>query len=285
MTDAKTGLVRHDPRYWLFLDWTTLHKEGCPTVLSLWLLEALDKLVLLYRASGRKKEIKPLQVWSAHLRKSLLRLLGPEGLLADGYDEKGKVVRKYSIHAQTLALLTHLAPTQEKAMLEKRILPYIRGEEGFEAMPSAYWVTYVLTELSNRGYGGEVVAFITKHWAKMAEHGTTWETFEPSRGNESFSHAWSAHPLFHLMQILGGIRQTAPGWKAMAFDPTFIGDSLQCTVPTPLGPIHTSWKREGEKVDVRLDIPKGMEGTYQLPGGAAGSVVGKFSKILKTDRL
>jgi hypothetical protein len=38
-------------------------------------------------------------------------------------------------------------------------------------------------------------------------------------------------------------------------------------------------------VDVRLDIPKGMDGTYQLPGGAAGSVVGKFSKILKTDRL
>lgn len=285
MTDAKTGLVRHDSRYWLFLDWTTLHKEGCPTVLSLWLLEALDKLVLLYEASGRSKEIKPLQVWSAHLRKSLLRLLGPEGLLADGYDDKDKVVRKYSIHAQTLALLTHLAPKQEKAMLEKRILPYIRGEEGFEAMPSAYWVTYVLTELSQRGYGGEVVAFITKHWAKMAEHGTTWETFEPSRGNESFSHAWSAHPLFHLMQILGGIRQTAPGWKAMAFDPTFIGDSLQCTVPTPLGPIHTSWKREGEKVDVRLDIPKGMEGTYQLPGGAAGSVVGKLSKILKADRL
>jgi hypothetical protein len=87
------------------------------------------------------------------------------------------------------------------------------------------------------------------------------------------------------MQILGGIRQTAPGWKAMAFDPTFIGDSLQCTVPTPLGLIHTSWKRDGEKVDVRLDIPKGMEGTYQLPGGAAGSVVGKFSKILKADRL
>jgi hypothetical protein len=258
MTDPKTGLIRHDPRYWLFLDWTTLHKEGCPTVLSLWLLEALDKLVLLYGASGQKNKIKPLQVWSAHLRKSLLRLLGPDGLLADGYDAKGKVVKKYSIHSQTLALLTHLAPKQEKSMIEKRLLPYIRGEEVFEAMPSAYWVTYVLTELAKRGYGAEVVPFIKKHWTKMAEHGTTWETFEPGRGNESFSHAWSAHPLFHLMQILGGIRQTAPGWKTIAFDPTFIGDSLECTVPTPLGPIHSSWKRRGDTCAVELRLPKGI---------------------------
>ena len=258
MTDPKTGLIRHDPRYWLFLDWTTLHKEGCPTVLSLWLLEAIDKLVLLFGASGQKNEIKPLHVWSAHLRKSLLRLLGPNGLLADGYDAKGKVVRKYSIHSQTLALLTHLAPKQEKSMITKRLLPYIRGEEVFEAMPSAYWVTYVLTELAKRGYGAEVVPFIKKHWTKMAEHGTTWETFEPGRGNESFSHAWSAHPLFHLMQILGGIRQTAPGWKAIAFDPTFIGDSLECTVPTPLGPIHSSWKRRGDTCAVELRLPKGI---------------------------
>jgi hypothetical protein len=95
----------------------------------------------------------------------------------------------------------------------------------------------------------------------MAEHGTTWETFEPGLGNESFSHAWSAHPLFHLMQILGGIRQTAPGWKAITFDPSFLGDSLECTVPTPLGPIQSSWKRQGEKYDVELKLPKGITAT------------------------
>jgi hypothetical protein len=129
-------------------------------------------------------------------------------------------------------------------------------------MPSSYWVTYVLTELSKRGYCGEVVAFITKHWTKMAEHGTTWETFEPCLGNESFSHAWSAHPLFHLMQILGGIRQTSPGWKTIDFDPTFFGDSLECTVPTPLGPIRSSWKRKGGTCAVDLRLPKGITATH-----------------------
>jgi hypothetical protein len=143
-------------------------------------------------------------------------------------------------------------------MLEKRLLPYLRGEETFEAMPSSYWATYVLTELAIRGHGAEVAAFIKKHWAKMAEHGTTWETFEPVLGNESFSHAWSAHPLFHLMQILGGIRQTAPGWKRVTHDPCFVGDSLECTVPTPLGPIRSSWKRAGNEYEVHLKLPKGI---------------------------
>ncbi len=166
-----------------------MHKEGCPSILSPWLLEAPDKRVLLYEAVGRNNEINPLQVWSAALRKSLLRLLSPEGLLADGSDTKGNVVREYSIHSQTPALLTNLAPRYEKAIMEKWILPSIRGEETFEGMPSSYWVTYVLTELSKRGYSGEVRDFIRKHWTKMADHGTTWKTIEPGRRNESFSRA------------------------------------------------------------------------------------------------
>jgi hypothetical protein len=281
MTDAKTGLVRFDDRYWLFLDWTTLHREGCPSVLNLWLLEALDKLALLYAAAGRKAEAKPFEAWSKRLRASLQKLISKEGLLADGYDAKGKIVAKYSIHAQTLALITGLSPKHEKIMLEKSLLPYIRGEQIFEAMPSSYWVTYVLTELSKRGYGAEVIAFIKKHWTKMAEHGTTWETFEPGLGNESFSHAWSAHPIFHLMQILGGIRQTAPGWKAIAHEPLLLGESLECTVPTPHGPIISTWKRRGDTCAVELKLPKGVVASSRLPGHSGGSVRGSLSRKIK----
>jgi alpha-L-rhamnosidase len=267
MTDEKTGLVRFDPRYWLFLDWTTLHKEGCPSVLNLWLLEALDKLVELYHAAGREAPARPLAAWAKRLRKALLRLMSAEGLIADGYDAKGKIVAKYSLHSQTLAMITGLASKQEHAMLEKRLLPYIRGEEKFEAMPSAYWSTYLFTELSKRGHGAEVVAFIKKHWVKMAEHGTTWETFAPALGNESHSHAWSAHPLFHLMQIIGGIRQTSPGWKTVSYTPSFIGDSLDCAIPTPQGLIRSQWKRTGNKLRIALSLPPKISASCRLPEG------------------
>jgi len=44
--------------------------------------------------------------------------------------------------------------------------------------------------------------------------------FLKRRVMESFSHAWSAHPLYHLMEILGGVRQTGLAWKTISFAPT-----------------------------------------------------------------
>jgi hypothetical protein len=61
----------------------------------------------------------------------------------------------------------------------------------------------------------------------MAEHGTTWENFAPRRADESFSHAWSAHPLFHLMQTLGGVHQAAPAWKTINLRPGFPRHALR----------------------------------------------------------
>src|SRR5690606_9221744 len=45
---GKHGLVEYDDRYWLFLDWTTLFKEGAPSVYNLWLLIAFDKLAEMH---------------------------------------------------------------------------------------------------------------------------------------------------------------------------------------------------------------------------------------------
>ena len=98
-------------------------------------------------------------------------------------------------------------------MLEKVLLPYVRDESRPTATPSAYWSTYVLTELIKRGHEEEVVAFIRRRWRPMAEFGSTFEHWDPPRGDGSRSHAWSAHPLFHLMNTIGGVRQSAPAWR------------------------------------------------------------------------
>ncbi len=56
-------------------------------------------------------------------------------------------------------------------------MPFLRGEAATEIVPSAYWITYVYTELATRGYGAEVVADIEARWQKMAGFGTTFEDF------------------------------------------------------------------------------------------------------------
>ena len=276
-TDPATGLVTHDDRFWLFLDWTDIHKDGAPALLNLWLLLALDKLALLHRAADLDADAAPLEARSARLRTSLARLTGPDGFLRDGLDRRNQVVDTSSIHVQVLGLAAGVPGLDATAVEKKLLLPFIRGELRPKAAPSAYWITYVFTALTERGRGAEVVRFIEKHWAAMAAHGTTWENFAPERGAESHSHAWSAHPLFHLMQTVGGVLQTAPAWREITWRPVFRGDHASVVVPTPHGPITASWQRTAGDIRLDLQLPPGVTATLHLTGHDPMRVTGNFT--------
>lgn len=279
-TDPKTGLLGIDKRYWLFLDWTGLFKEGYSTVYNLWLLICLEKLAGMSRAAGRPGDSKMLSAWAGRLRKSLARLVRKDGLLCDGLTLEGKLVRTTSIHAQTLAILAGFQPGHNSKRLDKILLPFIRREIHPEVVPSSYWITYVFEVLTAAGHGAEVVDFIRKKWAAMVEHGTTWENFDPRVGDESFSHAWSAHPLYHLMQVIGGIRQDAAGWTEILFEPHFVGDGADVTVPTPHGAIRCVWTREGSTIKTSLSLPDGILAGIKLPGRKTEKVKGSSSWTL-----
>jgi hypothetical protein len=265
-TNPRTGLLMHDPRYWLFLDWTELFRDGSSTVYNLWLLITLDKLAQLYRKAGQPKEATRLEIWAAKLRKALERLIDRHGLMRDGVDFKGKIVPETSIHAQTLAIQAGLKGLKTQLALDRVLLPFIRGESKPKAVPSAYWLTYVFSVLIDHGYVTDVLLYIKAFWTPMVAHGTTWEGFYTRRGGESCSHAWSAHPLYHLMQTVGGITQTGPQWSEIVFKPTFHGTHGKSVVPSPRGPIKSSWQRQGDSVVVNLQLPKGVKARVALPG-------------------
>jgi hypothetical protein len=119
----------------------------------------------------------------------------------------------------------------------------------------------------------------------MAEHGTTWENFAPHRADESHPHAWSAHPLYHLMQIVGGITQSAPAWKEITFRPTFYGDHSQTVVPTPNGPIESSWKKDGTQIRVELKLPPATQALVILPGQLPRKILAGKTWILKATNV
>lgn len=265
-TNPQTGLLDFDPRYWLFLDWTGLQKNGQPTLFTLWLLYALDCLHELYSATKNRQQAERMRQWATRVRASLRKLLQPSGLLSDGILPGGKVNPHCSVHAQTLALLTDLAPEHRETMLQKSLLPFVRGQSDDPVRPSAYWITYTYSALAQHGYGADVVAHIRKHWEPMVAHGTTWENWDPKRGHESFSHAWSAHPLFHLMQILGGVRASKPQWAAVSYEPTFIGEHAAIAIPSPRGIIRSAWQRKGDTVSATLELPTGVVAEARLPG-------------------
>lgn len=274
-TNPRTGLLKYDDRYWLFLDWTGIQRQGESAIYSFWLLYALDRLTSLYTVAGQRPAANRCRRWAGKVRRALLALKGKDGLIADGILPGGTVNTHCSVHAQTLALMTRLSPRNDRIFLEKSLVPFLRGELATDIVPSAYWITYVYTELAIRGYGAEIVADIETRWRKMADFGTTFEGFHSQPGNESHSHAWSAHPLFHLMQILGGVRQTAPAWSEISFAPVFAGEHARTRTSCPCGIISAEWRRgKDDKVGGLLTLPEGVRATVTLPGRRAYRVEG-----------
>jgi len=267
------GLLRYDPRYWLFLDWCDIHRDGTPTLLNLWYLLMLRKMAELAGAAGMADESRHLgRMCASHKRRGLERLWDRRrGLFHDGLTPQGRPVPVHSVHTQTLAILCGLQPKHHAAMIALRLLPHLLGRRVPGAQPSSYWFTYVYEVLRERGYGADVVRHIRQRWAPMVPFGGTWETFEGPRGgaNSSSSHAWAAHPIYHFAKTLGGVVQFAPGWRRIAFAPEFCVEGVDrssVAVPTPLGMIRSAWCRRGESLTVSLSLPPGMTADVRLPG-------------------
>jgi hypothetical protein len=95
----------------------------------------------------------------------------------------------------------------------------------------------------------------------MLPSGSTWEdvSWNPYR-DKSCCHAWSAHPIYHFVNIIGGIRQLSSGWQKVSIDPEYLKylDFAGATVLTPLGEVTTYWKKYGEKYHLRVTAPPNM---------------------------
>ena len=270
------GLLRADPRYWLFLDWCDIHKEGTPTLLNLWHVLALGRLAEVCDAAGRPEDAAGLRdERGVHLAR-IDDLLFDEasGLYRDGLTEAGEPVDRFSVQNQTLALLMGL---HEPAPQKARVADYLHGELHGGADPSSYWITYLYDAAERHGLERPMLDHLVEHWKPMLPYGGCWESFEtPAKiRQESVSHAWAAHPLFHLMRTLGGVRQTGPGWSEVLFRPVLdrpLTSRASATFPTPRGLIGSRWERKGSTAEVSLVLPEGVAATLDLPGIEAASI-------------
>jgi alpha-L-rhamnosidase len=258
------GLLIHDQRFWLFEDWSTLPKDRTPTFLNLFHIYALQTYARLLEAAGMTTELVDIRSRIAHRSELVERHLvdARTGLFVACLAPDGTPVGEPSVHDQVLALLTGLRPQAHQAMIDLRILPWLRGESASWAVPSAFWATYVFEVMAQRGYGAEVVACIRRRWAPMTSTGTTWEQFDWDEGSGwSCTHAWSAHPMSHLVTVLAGLRQTAPAWREVNCEPLLCEgiDHVDGVVPTPHGMLRCAWQRHCQGgVDLQIEIPAGI---------------------------
>lgn len=284
---GRTGLVDYDDRYWLFLDWCeALNHEGTPTLLNLQYLWALNTAEKLFSLIGSVTKAADCHSRAQTLRQAIAAHLYDKeaGRIWDGLTSAGTLIRKQSPHVAALAIILDIFPEAHERLLENTLLPLVNGDRNDEILPSSFFMYYIFEALKQKGYRREIIDCISRWWGEWVRDGlsTTPEnwSWKKNRGSWSLCHGWSAHPLVHFSEILLGIRQEAPGWSKVSFDPLQIeGLYVAGSVPTPHGIIRVSINTTGRRPDLQLDLPTTIERRMSAEALLSGSSPESMDKL------
>ncbi len=261
------GLIAYDDRYWLFLDWAEVFKNGASAMYNMWYLAALRQAGLTAAAAGDEKRST---LWTAQgqaLEERIMRLLfdADRGLFLDGLGAS-----THGVHAQTLAILLGLAPLAHERMLRETILPFLSGKEDL-ARPSTYWTSYVCEAALRYGHRQEVAGFIRRVWTPMLPDGSCHEVAGKRDGRGSISHAWSAHPLYLLPLVYFGLDPLCGSETTVDIRPWLDDEQApSATLVRPWGngsALRVSFEKRGAAAHIRVDAPQGVTVRLHLPGG------------------
>ena len=180
------------------------------------------------------------------------------GLFRAGLEEDGTAVPEPpSLHDQVLAILNALVPEAYPAMIRQRLRPFLLDEPCDFAVPTSFWCNYLFEAAKHVGLERETLDFIRRHWSRMLPSGGTWEHLNWNRyDGQSCCHAWSAHPAYHLPELLGGITQLEPGWTRFRCvpNPDLLPESGRILLPLPPGDFILQWDRES---GISMTVPSG----------------------------
>lgn len=266
---ASNGLLGPMP-WWNFVDWT--FERGVPpgaetgnsTAISLQLAHVLRLAADLEQALGKPQEAQRYLAMSHRINAAARALAWDpsRGLFADTADK-----RNFSQQTNALAILSGAA-TDRRAVMERLLA------DKSITQASYYFRFYVDEALRQSGLADRYLDHL-EPWREMLRLGltTTLEEPEPSRSD---SHAWSAHPNYHLLATVLGIRPAEPGFRKVTIAPA-LGDLKRASgrTPTPLGQIEVDLRRRGRS---------GVVGSVTLPN-ASGTFIWNGDKTeLKVGR-
>ncbi len=162
-------------------------------------------------------------------------------------------IASFSEHAQVLALLSGLVP----AARAQRLLDGLTSAPDL-ARTTVYFSHY-LFEVAGRFRRPELLFKRLEYWRALPGQGFTTvpEQPEPSRSD---CHAWGAHPYYHLLATVLGIRPATPGFTSVRITP-MVG---------PLTSVDGAWPHTLGDIAVRI---AGDHGSVTLPPGLPGTLV------------
>ena len=181
------------------------------------------------------------------------------GLMADDVHHTA-----YSEHAQCLALLAGvLAPAQQQ-----RAWTHLASKDSTLTPVSSYFSHYLFEACFQSGQTPHPEIFNTRlaPWFKSLEEGfeTTPETFGPTRSD---CHAWSAHPVYHYITGVLGIRPAGLGFTQVEISPQLGVLSFAAgALAHPEGDIRVSIELKDETLVADIELPGRLTGTFVHDG-------------------
>lgn len=276
----ETGMVGPTP-WWPFLDWTPDYPGGRPpgsddghsTAFSLQLIIALREAADLEEALGRKEAALRNRALADRLVAAVrARAWDP----ARGLFMEAPEVRRFGQQTNALAILADAVPGDQRAAVMTRIV-----EDRSLIQATLYFRYYVDEALYRSGMADRYLEGLGP-WRTMLQNGmtSTAESPEPSRSD---SHAWSAHPNYHLLATLLGIRPASPGFRTVRIAPA-LGALRRASgrMPHPAGMIEVDLRRSGNRgVTGTVRLPEGLTGEFRWNGASVALTGG--SNVIACD--
>lgn len=239
------------------------------TVVNALCYRAYRNMATISRALGHLDDSARYRRVADRLRESMNTLLfdAQAGIFADGLDDSGVRSAHHAVHASLFPLWSGVVNTEHA----DSIIEFLRGR-GMACSP--YAAAFLLEGLWMWGAGETALDLLTgdsqRSWSNMLRvgAGATMEAWDVEfKPNLSYSHPWSASPVFLMAQGLFGIRALSPGFRTFVVAPQLSGlREASVTLPTVAGTISASASSgDAGQLDVVLDVPEETEATLRLP--------------------
>lgn len=260
----KTGLLGPMP-WWNYLDWAKNYPNGVPpgggtghsVAINLQFVLALQQSAELEQALGRPHEAQRCRELAARLIAALRSWAwdSERGLFVDSLE-----ARSFSQQTNALAILADAVPSGMQRSVADRML----ADKDLE--PATFYFRFYVDEALQRTGLANTYLDRLDPWKEMIRNGmtTTAETPEPTRSD---SHAWAAHPNYHLLATVLGIRPAGPGFNRVSISPA-LGSLKRAAgrMPHPKGEISVEYRLHGDVLQAEVSLPQEVSGAFSWRG-------------------
>ena len=266
-----TGLIRDKDRGNDYGDWLSIGADTPKDLIGTAYFAYSTRLVARSCAAlGRANDARKYEQLFQEIKTAFIqRFVAKDGRI------KGNTQSAYA-----MALRFDLLPEELRAQAAQYLAADIQAKGG-HLSTGFLGVSYLLPVLTQAGKANVACQLLLQDtfpsWLFSVKHGATtiwerWDGWTPDKGFQdpgmnSFNHYSLGSCGEYLFGYVGGIRAASPGYKTIRIDPVLCPGLTwaKTRYESIRGTVSTSWKREGNRLELDVVIPANTTATLCLP--------------------